>query len=152
LVWELGPFAFRAPIEGLNKKENTMTKNRMTLIGFLGADPELRYTPTANKAVTNVRLATTETWKDKAGNRQERTEWHRIVVWGSLGEVVAKYLKKGSHAYFAGPLRSREYTDNQGVKRTVWNVVADEVLFLDRAEKQAEEDRQPTGTDDDIPF
>ncbi|HZL21149.1 MAG TPA: single-stranded DNA-binding protein [Polyangia bacterium] len=127
-----------------------MTKNEMTLIGFLGSDPELKYTP-SGRPVTNFSVATTERWKDKAGAAQERTEWHRIVAWGSLAEVVAKHLQKGRHVYIAGPLRSREY-EKDGVTRRVWEVIANEVLFLDRAEKQTAEDRPAAGTEEDNPF
>jgi single-strand DNA-binding protein len=127
-----------------------MTKNEMTLIGFLGSDPELKSTA-SGRAVTNFSVATTERWKDKAGTAQERTEWHRIVAWGSLAEVVAKHLHKGAHVHVAGPLRSREY-EKDGITRRVWEVVANEVLFLDRAEKSKPEDRPPAGTEEDAPF
>ena len=127
------------------------TKNEMRIIGFLGADPELRYT-TTGRPVANIRVATTERWKDKAGEKQEHTEWHRVVVWGQLGEVVSKYLHKGSLVHVTGPIRTRKFTDKEGVERFASEVVANEVLFLDRAEKQAPEDEAPAPGGEEAPF
>ena len=88
--------------------------NKVILIGNLGADPELRYTPNGT-AVADFRIATTERWKDKEGNSQDRTEWHRIVVWCKLAEVAGEYLKKGSQVYGEGRLRTRSWEDQNGV-------------------------------------
>ena len=127
------------------------TKNEMRIIGFLGADPELRHT-TSGRPVANLRIATTERWKDKAGAPQEHTEWHRVVAWGNLGEIVAKYLHKGSLVHVTGPLRSRKFTDKEGVERFAYEVIANEVLFLDRAEKQPPEEAPPAPGGEEVPF
>jgi len=126
------------------------SENKLTLIGNLGMDPELK-TTTTGRMVTTISVATTETWKDKSGNRQERTEWHRVVAWGQLAELVAKHLQKGSKVYVTGPLRSREFTDKEQVKRKVWELVADQVLFLDRIARQTDEDKAAP-SDQDVPF
>jgi single-strand DNA-binding protein len=102
--------------------------NKVILIGNLGGDPETR---TVNDTtVTSMSLATTETWKDKNGQKQERTEWHRINVWGPQGENVAKYLSKGSKAYVEGKLETRSY-EKDGQKKYSTEVRADRVVFLD---------------------
>ena len=103
--------------------------NRITLIGRLGADPEIRYTQ-GGQPVCNLRVATTENWNDRDGNRQERTEWHGVTVWGKQGELCGQYLAKGRQVYLEGRLQSREYTDRDGVNRKVWEVVASNVVFL----------------------
>jgi single-strand DNA-binding protein len=118
------------------------TENKMMIIGYLGADPELRYT-SSGRPVANFRVATTERWTDKAGTEQERTEWHRIVAWANLGEVVAKYLKKGKLVKVEGPLRTRKFTDKEGIERNIHEVIASSVLFLERAERQKSEDAPP---------
>ena len=127
------------------------TKNKMNIIGYLGADPELRYT-TSGQPVANLRIATTERWTDKAGTAQEHTEWHRVVALGNLAEVSAKYLKKGSLVSVEGPIRSRKFTDKENVERYVFEVIASEVLFLDRAERQKPEDAEPPVSGEDNPF
>jgi single-strand DNA-binding protein len=127
------------------------TKNKMTIIGYLGADPELRYT-ISGRPVANLRIAATERWTDKAGTAQEQTEWHRVVAWGNLAEVSAKYLKKGSLVSVEGPIRSRKFTDKEGVERDAFEVIANEVLFLDRAERQKPEDAAPPVGGEDNPF
>ena len=88
--------------------------NEATLIGHLGADPELRYT-TAGAPVCNFRVATNERYRDKQGNKQERTEWHRVVAWGKAAEVCGEYLHSGSHVMVKGALRTRKWTDRNGV-------------------------------------
>lgn len=103
--------------------------NRVILVGHLGADPELRYT-NGGTAVCSLRIATTETWTDKDGQRQERTEWHQISVWGKQAENCGQYLAKGRQVYVEGRLQSREYDDKEGVKRKVWEIQADRVNFL----------------------
>jgi len=103
--------------------------NKVILIGNLGADPELRYTNTGT-AVANFRIATNEVWTDKNGERQERTEWHQIVVWGKQGENCGKYLKKGRPVFVEGRLQTRSWEDQSGNKRYTTEVVAQAVQFL----------------------
>ena len=125
--------------------------NKVILIGRLGRDPELRKT-TAGGAVVNFSLATSETWKDKTtGEKQERTEWHRVVVWGRLAEICAEYLTKGSAAYVEGKLRTSTY-ERDGVKHSKTEVIADEVKFLGGRGDSQPADATPKGDDDDIPF
>jgi single-strand DNA-binding protein len=103
--------------------------NKVILIGNLGRDPELRHTQNG-QAVANFSLATTENWTDKSGERQERTEWHRIVAWGRTGELCAQYLSKGRTAYIEGRLQTREWEDREGNKRTTTEINALTVQFL----------------------
>lgn len=104
--------------------------NKVILVGNLGADPEVRFTP-SGQAVANFRMATTDSWMDKAsGQRQERTEWHRVVVWGKLGELCGEYLRKGRQCYVEGRLQTREWQDRDGQKRWTTEVVASQVVFL----------------------
>ncbi|WP_281291635.1 single-stranded DNA-binding protein [Myxococcus llanfairpwllgwyngyllgogerychwyrndrobwllllantysiliogogogochensis] len=103
--------------------------NKVILIGNLGADPEVRFT-TAGQAVANFRIATSESWTDKQGEKQERTEWHRIVVWGKLAELCGEYLKKGRQCHVEGRLQTREWTDKENRKNYTTEVVATEVTFL----------------------
>ena len=103
--------------------------NRVILIGNLGRDPELRYTQTG-QAVTNFSIATNEKWKDKEGQPQERTEWHRIIVWGKPAENCAQYLQKGRSVYIEGRLQTRDWEDREGNKRQTTEVVAQTVQFL----------------------
>lgn len=103
--------------------------NKVILIGNLGADPEVRYTQ-GGQAVASLRIATSETWNDKDGNKQEKTEWHSVTVWGKQAEHCGQYLTKGRSVYVEGRLESREYDDKEGVKRKVWEVTASNVTFL----------------------
>ena len=104
--------------------------NKVTLIGNLGADPELRYTG-GGTAVCQLRVATAETWNDKqSGQRQERTEWHRVVLFGKLGEIAQEYLRKGRQVYIEGSLRTKEYTDKEGIKRYATEVIATDMQML----------------------
>lgn len=98
-----------------------MSVNKVILVGRLGKDPETRYTG-GGQAVCHFSLATDETFKDRAGERQKRTEWHRIVVWGKTAEIAQKYLKKGSQIYLEGSIRSSEWTDKEGQKRTSFEI------------------------------
>jgi single-strand DNA-binding protein len=98
-----------------------MSVNKVILVGNLGRDPETRYT-SSGQAVCHFSLATSETFKDRAGERQKRTEWHRIVVWGKLADVAQKYLKKGSQIYLEGSIRTSEWTDKEGQKRTNYEI------------------------------
>ncbi len=135
--------------------------NKVILIGNLGRDPELRYTP-SGAAVANFTLATNETWSDKDGNTQEHTEWHRIVAWNRLAEICGEYLKKGSQVYVEGRLRTRSWDDKDGVKRFTTEVVARELRMLGRREGgsvpeppppvDVVEDVEPAGDEEDLPF
>lgn len=98
--------------------------NKVTLIGNLGRDPEVRYT-NDNRPIANLTLATSESWKDQSGQKQEKTEWHRVVIFGNLADVVQKYLKKGDSVYFEGKLQTRKWTDQQGQERYTTEVVVD---------------------------
>ena len=104
--------------------------NRVTLIGNLGADPETRYMPNGD-AVANIRLATTESWKDKAsGEKKEITEWHRVVFYRKLAEIVGQYLKKGAPVYIEGRIRTRKWTDKEGQERYTTEIEATEMQML----------------------
>ena len=106
-----------------------MSVNKAILIGRLGRDPELRFTPDG-RAVANFTLATDSVWKDKSGQQQKATEWHRIVVWGPQGENCSKYLSKGRECYVEGEIRTRNYEDKEGNKRSTTEIVAQRVQFL----------------------
>jgi single-strand DNA-binding protein len=140
--------------------------NKVILVGNLGRDAELRYTP-GGAAVSKFSLATTEVWTDKQGQRQERTEWHNIDLWGKQAESLNEYLRKGKQVYIEGRLQTDEYTDKEGAKRKSTKVRCDRVVLLggggggrgasvDRAEPVGggaphAEPSEPL-TDDDIPF
>jgi single-strand DNA-binding protein len=137
--------------------------NKVILIGNLGRDPEVRYTQNGT-AVANFTLATNEVWNDKAGERQERTEWHRIVVWGKQAEIAREHLAKGKQVYVEGSIQTRQWDDREGNKRTTTEIKAQRVVMLGRAEPgearmsaaaaapdtAGEEPGPPP--DDDIPF
>jgi single-strand DNA-binding protein len=140
--------------------------NKVILVGNLGADPEVRFMSNG-QAVANFRIATSEAWKDKEGQKQERTEWHRIVVWGKLGELCGEYLKKGRQVYVEGRLQTREWNDKEGKKNYTTEVVVSNVCFLGgpdgrRIEGGGRRDEGgmsgyppeggPEPMDDDIPF
>jgi len=142
--------------------------NKVILVGNLGKDPEVRYMPNGN-AVANITLATTESWKDKqSGEKQEKTEWHRVVLFRRLGEIAGEYLKKGSQVYIEGKLQTRKWQDNAGNDRYTTEIVADEMQMLggrgggggsagfpssDSAESRAPAVAEgPADFDDDIPF
>jgi len=104
--------------------------NKVILIGNLGADPETRYAPSGD-AICNIRVATTDTWKDKAtGEKKEATEWHRIAFFGRLAEIAGQYLKKGSQVYIEGSLRTRKWQDKDGQDRYTTEIRADEMKML----------------------
>ena len=104
--------------------------NKVILVGHLGADPETRYMPSGG-AVTNVRLATNEQWKDKtSGDQQERTEWHTVAMFGRLAEIAGEYLRKGSHVYIEGKLRTRKWQDKEGHDRWTTEIIANEMQML----------------------
>ncbi|USD37288.1 single-stranded DNA-binding protein [Ferrimonas sp. SCSIO 43195] len=104
--------------------------NKVILVGNLGQDPEVRYMPNGN-AVANITVATSETWKDQQGQQQERTEWHRVVMFRRLAEIAGEYLRKGSKVYLEGKLQTRKWQDNNGQDRYTTEVVADEMQMLD---------------------
>lgn len=119
------------------------TVNKVILIGRLGADPELKYTP-AGTAVTNFRLATNLVWKDPDGNQQEKTEWHRIVAWRKLAEIAGEWLKKGRLVFVEGRLETRSWDDKDGNKRYMTEVIAENIQFIGaRKEEQATETFEP---------
>lgn len=140
--------------------------NRVMLFGNLGADPELRQTA-GGQSVLKLRLATNESWLDKNRVRQERTEWHSVVVWGKRAEALAKFLEKGSSVFVEGSLRTSSYEDREGVKRYRTEIVASNLLLGgrggggSRSRDDAPPDEAPAGelgasggdsSDDDIPF
>ena len=106
-----------------------MSVNKAILIGRLGRDPETRYMPNGD-AVCNFSIATTESWKDRNGQRQERTEWHNISMFGRLAEIAGQYLKKGSLVYLEGKIQSRKYTGKDGIERTAFEIIASEMKML----------------------
>src|SRR5687768_17963884 len=104
--------------------------NKVILVGNLGADPATRYTP-RGKAVTNIRVATSESWKDRqTGDMQERTEWHSIVLYDKLGEIAAEYLRKGSQVFIEGSLRTRKWQDKEGKDRYTTEIIARDMQML----------------------
>jgi single-strand DNA-binding protein len=106
-----------------------MSVNKVILVGRLGRDPETRFTG-GGQAVANFSVATDETYKDKNGERQKRTEWHKIVVWGKQAEIAQQYLKKGSLIFIEGRIQSREWQDKEGQKRTSFEIVASNFRML----------------------
>jgi len=106
-----------------------MSVNKVILVGRLGRDPETRYTG-GGQAVANFSVATDETYKDRNGERQKRTEWHKIVVWGKQAEIAQQYLKKGSLVFIEGRIQSREWQDKEGQKRTSFEIVANNFRML----------------------
>jgi single-strand DNA-binding protein len=130
--------------------------NKVILIGNLGKDPELRYTPNS-KAVATFSLATTEKWKDKEGQFQEKTEWHNIVAWGKQAEICKEYLKKGSSVYVEGRLQHRSYDDKEGNKKYITEIVARTVQMLGRKGEAKEEPvsqdlESSAAEEEDLPF
>jgi single-strand DNA-binding protein len=142
--------------------------NKAMVIGRLGADPDVRYTQ-SNTAVATMSVATTERYKDRNGELQENTEWHRIVAWGRLAEICQQYLKKGSLVYFEGPIQTREWEDKDGQKRYTTEIKALNMQMLDSrgdsggssapAANNKKADKQPVeidssfdDMDDDLPF
>jgi single-strand DNA-binding protein len=138
--------------------------NKVILVGNLGANPEMRFTQ-GGQHVANLRLATTERWTDRNGQKQEATEWHRVVVWGKQAEIVGQYLTKGRQVYVEGRIRTRQWQDQAGQKRYSTEIVAQNVQMLGgRGERSPEEAGAVVGTDepaagdfgpspdDDIPF
>lgn len=142
--------------------------NKVILIGRLGKDPETRFMPN-DEAVCNFSVATSEAWNDRNGQRQERTEWHNITMYRRLAEIAGQYLKKGSQVYLEGKIQSRKYTDKNGVERTAYDIIANEMKMLgggsDGQQAQQAQGEAPTpprrqatpaapveDIDDDVPF
>ncbi|OFZ15172.1 MAG: single-stranded DNA-binding protein [Bdellovibrionales bacterium GWA2_49_15] len=132
-----------------------MSVNKVILLGRLGQDPELKYTPNGS-AVCSFSLATSENWVDKGGQKQERTEWHRIVVWGKLGELCNQYLAKGRQCFLEGRIQTRSWDDKEGQKRYMTEINATTVQFLgansERGAQTSASDRpnqRPEGKRDD---
>ena len=111
--------------------------NKVILIGNLGRDPEVRYTP-GGLAVANFSMATSETWTNKEGEKETRTEWHRIVAWGKLGEICGEYLSKGKQIYIEGRIQTREWEDKEGNKRYTTEIIASQMLMLGSRESSGE--------------
>ena len=137
--------------------------NKAILIGNLGREPEVRYTP-SGVAVANFSIATSETWTNKEGEKETRTEWHRIVAFGRLGEICGEYLSKGKQVYIEGRIQTRDWEDREGIKRYTTEIVANQMIMLgtrETAETIRSEDapapdytgiQAPAQDDDDIPF
>ena len=137
--------------------------NKVILIGRLGADPEIRYTPSGAEVAT-FRIATSESWTNKSGEKEERTEWHRIVAWRGLAKICGEYLSKGKLVYVEGRLRTRSWEDRDGNKRTTTEIEASDMKMLggvgeaSRKAKEAEPESGPPATkepetkEEDIPF
>ena len=106
-----------------------MSVNKVILIGRLGRDPETRYMPNGD-AITNFSLATDEQWRDRNGERQTRTEWHNVSLYGKLGEIANQYLRKGSQVFIEGKIQSRKYTDKDGIERTAYDIIGNEMKML----------------------
>lgn len=137
--------------------------NKVFLIGNLGADPEVRYLADGT-AVAAIRVATSESWKDKSGQKQEKTEWHRVVLWRKTAEIAGEYLKKGSQVFIEGKIQTRSYEDKEGVKRWATDIVALNMQMLGTRgggtastdyygdPPPAQTEPEPEAFDDDIPF
>jgi single-strand DNA-binding protein len=149
-----------------------MSVNKVLLIGRLGSNPEIRYTP-SGAAVANFSVATNEAWNDKNGQKQERTEWHRVVVWGKLAQLCGEYLSKGRQVYVEGRLQTRQWQDKEGQTKYTTEVIATTIQFLGAqqgertampnspsagAPKSGSDDfsqvkmEEPSFTEEDIPF
>ena len=133
--------------------------NKVILIGRLGRDPEVRYMPNG-EAVCNFSVATSESWKDQSGQRQERTEWHNVTMYRKLAEIAGKYLTKGSQVYLEGKIQSRKYQGKDGIERTAYEIIANEMKILGGNSQVAQEQpkRQQATAEpvedmaDDVPF
>ena len=127
--------------------------NKVVLVGHLGADPESRFTP-SGVAVTTFNMATNESWKNKEGEYEDRTEWHRIVLYGKAAETASKYMKKGQLTYVEGRIRTRSWEDKEGMTRYTTEVLGDRFTMLGRkGENQSTAPVEASGDDDDdLPF
>ena len=120
-----------------------MSINKAILIGRLGRDPEVRQMPNG-EAVCNFSIATSETWKDQHGQKQERTEWHNITLYCRMAEVAGQYLKKGSLVYIEGRIQSRKYTDKNGIERTAYEIIGSEMKMLGGGNDSGQQNAQHT--------
>ena len=142
-----------------DRRNEMLGVNKVILVGNLGADPEVRYSSTGT-TVTNFRIATSENWTNKEGERETRTEWHRIVAFGKLGEICAEYLSKGKQIFVEGRLRSRSWEGKEGTKRWITEIVATNIVMLGTAGEYVkgaageslEEPPELVQEEDDIPF
>jgi single-strand DNA-binding protein len=133
--------------------------NKVILIGNLGQDPEARFTPQGT-AVTNLSVATNESWKDQSGELQERTEWHKVVMYGRMAETASEYMKKGQMVYVEGRLHTREWEDQNQIKRRTTEIRCDNFTMLGKRGDTTGSDQKPAGDspksdstmDDDLPF
>ena len=136
--------------------------NKVIVVGNLGQDPDTRYLPSGS-AVTNISVATSESWKDKeTGEKKERTEWHKVAAFGRLAEIMAEYLRKGSQVYIEGKLRTRKWQDKDGNDRYTTEIIADQMQMLGGKQEQskpapsstppAQTEPGPDDFDDDISF
>lgn len=130
--------------------------NKVLLIGNVGKDPEIRYTP-AGVPVAQFSLATNETWRDKEGQLQESTEWHTIVAWRNLAELAERHIQRGTRLFVEGRIRSRSYEDSSGTKRYVFEIIADSIILLDGRKEQGTSSPPDTppessSSGDDVPF
>lgn len=130
--------------------------NKVILVGNLGNDPELRYSQGGN-AIASISVATSERWKDKNGEAQERTEWHRVKAFGKLAEIIGEYCKKGQTVYIEGSLRTEKYTDKNGVEKYSTDIIADEMQMLggkpeEKRSAPKAQNRRNVPDDDDAPF
>jgi single-strand DNA-binding protein len=128
--------------------------NKAQLIGNLGRDPEIRQANDGDTAIANLAIATNERWKDKAGHPQERTEWHRVVLFGRTAEVAGEYLRKGALVYVEGRLQTRKWQDDSGQERHTTEIVAERMKMLGGkpAQRTADQASADGGFDDDFPF
>jgi single-strand DNA-binding protein len=133
--------------------------NKVILIGHLGRDPESRYLP-SGEMVANFSMATTETWKDKSGEKKEETEWHRVSFFGKTAEVICEYVKKGSQIYVEGRIQTRKYTDKNGVEKYSTEIRGDRMQMLgskaggdsERPQQEAPKAKRVELDDSDLPF
>ena len=119
--------------------------NKVILLGNVGQDPEMRYTP-AGKAIASFSVATSERYKDKDGNTQERTEWHRVTLFGRQAEIAGEYLRKGSQVYIEGRIQTEKYTDKEGVERYVTKIIGDRLQLLGRRSEDGDASDGHSGT------
>jgi len=125
--------------------------NHAVVLGNLGRDPEVRYTQ-SGQAVASFSVATTDRWTDKDGGQKEKTEWHRITVWGKQAENCGQYLKKGSQCLVEGKLQTREWLDKEGKKNYTTEIVAKQVQFIGAKQSSSEPEKQSPPGDDELPF
>jgi len=128
-----------------------MSVNKVILVGRLGNDPEVRYTSDGT-AVASFRLATTKKWSNQKGEKEERTEWHRIVAWRRLGEICGEYLSKGKQVFIEGELQTRQWEDKEGNKRYATEVVASNMQMLGGVPRNGGAEASAPSPEDDLPF